>query len=405
MPWWEMPLPFVLSPYLRPVRVDGGLAFDNGIAARIEKVDPVAERLVRALWNPARAEAEVESLAAEVGVEAVTNAVEQLWNRAMLFDSPEACEAALDDAWEAGVPTVPFVDQVELTNACPMRCGFCPRGIPGRMKRATGFLDLALFDRLLGQMHARQAWYRPLELHHLGESLLHPSIDRFVSLASARGLPTELSLNPSLLAPELGARLLDAGVTRLVISLDGVDDDTLVSIRGPAARYGKAERNLDALLERVAGMARPPRVVIQMIALTRNAHQREAFLKRWGQSDLPTVTAYLKQLDGPDPDTRTESERPLVHLCSYPWRSVVVLWDGRVVPCCRDADGEMVLGDLNRQTLAEVWASDAVRELRRKYLTREPGAVCTSCAWHRTRYAAEMPRRAPELAVSDPLAW
>lgn len=400
-----MPLPFVLSPYLRPVRVESGLAFDNGIAARVEQLDPVAERLVRALWNPDHAETGVESLAAEVGVEAVTGAVERLWNRAMLFDSRESCEAALDDAWEAGTPTLPFVDQVELTNACPMRCGFCPRGIPGKMKRATGFLDLALFDRLLGQMHPRQAWYRPLELHHLGESLLHPSIDRFVALASARGLPTELSLNPSLLTPELGARLLDAGVTRLVISLDGVDDDTLVAIRGPVAKYGKAERNLDALLERVAGMARPPRVVIQMIALTRNAHQREAFLKRWGRSGLPSVTAYIKQLDGPDPDTKTESERPLVHLCSYPWRSVVVLWDGRVVPCCRDADGEMVLGDLNQQTLAEVWASDAVRELRRKYLAREPGHACTDCAWHRTRYAAEMPQRAPDLARSDPLAW
>ena len=55
--------------------------------------------------------------------------------------------------------------------------------------------------------------------------------------------------------------------------------------------------------------------------------------------------------------------------------------------------------------LAEVWASDAVRELRRKYLTREPGSACASCAWHRTRYAAEMPQRAPELAVNDPLAW
>ena len=48
--------------------------------------------------------------------------------------------------------------------------------------------------------------YRPLELHHLGESLLHPQVDEFVARASARGLPTELSVNPSLLTPTRALR-------------------------------------------------------------------------------------------------------------------------------------------------------------------------------------------------------
>ena len=42
---------------------------------------------------------------------------------------------------------MPFVDQIELTNRCPMRCGFCPRGVPGRMQRPLGFMDVALFER------------------------------------------------------------------------------------------------------------------------------------------------------------------------------------------------------------------------------------------------------------------
>ena len=253
-----------------------------------------------------------------------------------------------------------------------MRCRFCPRGVPGQLQRPTGFMDLGLFRALLAQLHPEQARYRPLELHHLGESLLHPQVTDFVAAATARGLPTEMSVNPSLLTPELGRRLLDSGLRRLVVSLDGLDDPTLVRIRGPAARYTRAEPNLQALLDEVAARGdAAPQIVIQMIDLHANRDQHEAFLARWGTTGLKTVTAYIKALDGPDPDaadaaatheTGQAGREPLRYLCSYPFRSVVVLWDGRVVPCCRDDDGRLLGVRLAGETLAQSWLKRAMAE-------------------------------------------
>lgn len=402
-----MSLPFVLSPYLRPYREGGELVLDNGITSRQERLDPICAQVVTALWDEAVAEAALQRACARIGMPALEAALAQLFRVGVIFESRAACEAAFDQVLDATLPQVPFVDQVELTNLCPMRCGFCPRGVPGRMARPTGMMDLGLYAGLLAQLPALQARYRPLELHHLGESLLHPRVDRFVALASERGLPTEMSLNPSLLTAELAGRLLSAGIGRLVLSLDGMDDETLGAIRGPAARYGKAERNLDALLGQVAGMARPPRVVIQMIDLHRNRHQREAFLQRWGKTGLPTVVAYVKDLDGPDPDTRRPTATPVQYLCSYPWRSVVVLWDGRVVPCCRDDDAHLVLGDLNRASLAEIWAGPAAAELRRRHRDRDFGCghLCAGCGWQRGRYAQDMGQRHPDRAREEPLRW
>jgi hypothetical protein len=402
-----MPLPFVLSPYLRPYREGGALLLDNGITSRQERLDPIAAQVVTALWDEAGAEAALQALCARIGMPALEAALAQLFQVGVLFESRAACDAVFDQVLDATLPQVPFVDQVELTNLCPMRCGFCPRGVPGGMGRPTGYMDLALYGRLLAQLPPLQARYRPLELHHLGESLLHPQVDRFVALASERGLPTEMSVNPSLLTPELAGRLLAAGIGRLVLSLDGVDDDTLVAIRGPAARYGKAERHIEALLSQVAGMARPPRVVIQMIDLQRNRHQREAFLARWGRTGLPTVVAYVKDLDGPDPDTGLSTATPVQYLCSYPFRSVVVLWDGRVVPCCRDDDARLVLGDLTQASLAEIWAGPAAAELRRRHRTADFGCghLCAGCAWQRGRYAQDMGQRHPDRAREEPLRW
>lgn len=419
-----MALPFVLSPYLRPLRQGDApvqstapaaheahsaavALIDNGVTGRVERLDPLCAQVLRALWREDEAEAALRALGQVHGLPAIEAALADLWDRAMLFESRAACDALYDQVLAAGLQPVPFIDQVELTNRCPMRCGFCPRGVPGRMQRPLGFMDLGLFERLLDQLHPAQARYRPLELHHLGESLLHPQVDRFAALASARGLPTELSVNPSLLTPELGRRLLRAGVRRLVLSLDGMDDATLVAIRGPAARYGAAERNIAALLSEVAGMADPPRVVIQMIDLAQNQHQREALLTRWGATGLPTVFAYVKDLDGPDPLLGRPTATPVVHLCSYPFRSVVVLWDGRVVPCCRDDDGRLILGDLNQQPLAAIWQGEAAQALRAQHQRGDlpEGHLCHGCAWRRERFAAAMPARHPDRAVADPLRW
>lgn len=396
-----------LSPYLRPFLRDGRVVYDNGITGAVEELGAVEHEIVRHLWGARDTAAALVALAAAHGDEAVIAGVAELTGRMMLFRDRHQCDLAFDAHLDAGAPPVPYLDQIELTNRCPFRCGFCPRGVPGKMERPVGFMDLGLFERLLGELHPAQARYRPLELHHLGESLLHPEVDRFVAAASARGLPTEISVNPSLLEPELGRRLLAAGIRRMVISLDGMDDETSTAIRGPAARYDRAERNLAALLEALAGMKEPPAVVIQMIDLERNKHQREAFLARWGATGLGDVHAVIKDLDGPDPDLGRPTSRPLVYLCSYPWRSVVVLWDGRVVPCCRDDDARFVLGDLTRQSLAEIWRGPRANELRAQHRGGQlpAGHLCHDCAWRREAFAAAMPLRHPDRARPNPYQW
>jgi radical SAM protein with 4Fe4S-binding SPASM domain len=399
--------PFVVSRYLRPFLEGAELFIDNGMTSRKERLTAMEREIVRALWDRDSAAEEMATLVAVREERSLLEALESLVSRGMVFPDEATEDHLFDQLLEGSCPPVPFVDQIELTNHCPMRCSFCPRGIPGRIKRPKGYMELDLFRRILRQLHPSQASYRFLELHHLGESLLHPQVVRFVEEASKAGLPTEMSVNPSLLEPKLARGLLSAGIRRLVVSLDGLDEEMLTGLRGPAARYRQAESNLERLLELVADMGDPPRVVIQMIGLQRNRHQHGAFLERWGRTKLPSVTAYIKDLDGNDPDTGRPSAVPLTHLCSFPWRSVVVLWDGRVVPCCRDADAEVVLGDLNRQELSEIWQGPEVLMLRHLHRSQTfpEGHSCRGCGWLRSTFATTMDRRHPDLAKTDPLSW
>lgn len=405
-----------LSPYLRSalvrssLRVAGRgnerLVVDNCISGRTHGLSAVEQRVLRALWPPALdAESQLAQLRAEVGDAVLEAALSDLTRAQLIFASPEACEAAFVEAVSRHVPDVPLVDQVELTTHCPMRCGFCPRGIEGRLRRPRAHMSFELFERLLAQLSPHQATYRPLELNLLGESLVHPELARFVAAATARGLPTELSVNPSLLSPKLAASLLGAGLSRLVISLDAMDEPTLKAIRGAPASYAAAERNLEALFELARARPTPPAIVIQMIALERNVAQREAFLTRWDNTGNPFVQAYVKPLDGPDPDTGRASAHPTRYLCTFPFVSVSVLCDGSVVPCCRDAQGDYVLGNLNETSLAEIWHGDRVKRLRDAYLRDDVDdhPLCGQCSFNRKSFRESIAERAPQYAVVEPM--
>ncbi|HEY3448265.1 MAG TPA: radical SAM/SPASM domain-containing protein [Myxococcales bacterium] len=321
----------------------------------------------------------------------------------MAVFSPEADEEKLAAAHGEPAPE-PIIDQLELTNRCPMSCAMCPKG-NGRDDRPLGQMDAGLFREILGQVSAAQKQWKPLALYFEGESLLHPDLDAFVRLAAQAGVRPELSINPALLPLDRYRALEEAGIFRLVLSLDGLDAATLEGIRGRGARAQQAVANVEAILEhRARSRTASPALVLQMLRLKANAHQQAEFLARFANTGLPGVLGYLKPLDANTPaHLFAEGERPRPMLCSAPWKTLVVLWDGRVVPCCHDPKAEWVLGDLRRQSLAEVWRSEQAQRLRLRLRTGwpSPEGPCGRCA-HRPD---EWERPSLDAIPEEPLHW
>ena len=73
----------------------------------------------------------------------------------------------------------------------------------------------------------------------------------------------------------------------------------------------------------------------------------------------------------------------IVSVCFYPWTAMSVLCDGRVVTCCVDYNGVQVMGDLNSQTVTEIWNGPVLSSVRRKFgkLEYSGFATCMSCDW------------------------
>ena len=68
-------------------------------------------------------------------------------------------------------------------------------------------------------------------------------------------------------------------------------------------------------------------------------------------------------------------------VCDQPWRHAAILWDGRVAPCCNFYDGQFVLGDLNQNSMAEVWNGDSIVKFREQHITKKRKQIkeCATC--------------------------
>jgi radical SAM protein with 4Fe4S-binding SPASM domain len=255
------------------------------------------------------------------------------------------------------------------------------------MTRPLGMMSFETFDACVqAAVAGRQLAFKPLELHHFGESLLHPEIARFVRHATKSGVPTQLNCNPGHLAPDLGEELLRAGLGVMVFSFDGMDTPTMQLARGAVANYEKAEERIMAFVEARPRLNPFCAVMIQMVALEANQHQWRAFMQKW--RGIPGVMPHIKAFDSwTQPGlvqlgARTPHNVANLMECTFPYHAVVVLWDGRIVPCCHDHDGAVVLGSIH-DGLENVWRSPVALAFREDFErgTLPANHMCRRCCW------------------------
>lgn len=135
----------------------------------------------------------------------------------------------------------------EVTRACLLACRHCrasaaPDPLPGELTGAEG---RALIDQVV-------AFGRPYPILILtgGDCLLRPDVFEMVEYANGLGVPVAMS--PSVtpqLTPEAIARMVDAGVKAVSLSLDGATAATHDAVRGIPGHFDQTVLAIRSLVE------------------------------------------------------------------------------------------------------------------------------------------------------------
>jgi len=314
-------------------------------------------------------------------------------------------------AWKAEDRPVAVTDgfsilQIELTNKCPFRCVMCPR--TDHMTRALGHMQFPVFKKIIDELVATDPNYGetqdPIWLHHFGESLVHPDFGDFIRYARSRGIRTRMSINPLMLSEGIGEELLDAGPVELQVSLDGHDDQSFEQIRGLPDAYEQSKRNLIRFLDKKVMRGKNIHVTLSVIDFPLNDRSEEENRAEWERHwrSVPGIDAFLWKgfcsWNGDAPeiiamdrlDTSPATELMRRHrddfkvTCDWPWKRMVVAWNGDVLSCCYDYDAKYVLGNVTRQSLREIWNGEPIQALRREFSSGcVTNSLCTNCEYLR----------------------
>jgi MoaA/NifB/PqqE/SkfB family radical SAM enzyme len=272
---------------------------------------------------------------------------------------------------------------IENTNRCNAQCVMCPRET---LTRPRGFMEFGLFEKIIREVAGARR--QPVvHLHGFGEPLLDESLPEKIRLAKACGVKrTYLVTNASLLSPDTSRTIVLAGLDAMKISFYGADEDSYrATMRG--LDFETAVYNIREFLRiRKELNKRTPKLILQYLPQEANEAGTGEFQSLWRPVlDLKAGDrlnhGVLHNYGGGRAYNRTGEK--IVSVCFYPWTALSVLWDGRAVTCCMDYNGVQRVGDLNSQSVMEIWNGPVLSAIRRRFgkLDYSGFPTCLSCDW------------------------
>jgi len=282
---------------------------------------------------------------------------------------------------------LPTVLMIENTNHCNADCVMCPRDT---LSRKRGFMDIRLFEKIIREASAESR--KPVtHLHGFGEPLLDKLLPDKIRLAKDYGITrTYIVSNASRLFPETARKIIGAGLDKMKISFYGTDAESYNNTMKRLDFDVTLQNIKDFLRIRKEMQSATPRLILQYLPNETNHARMAVFKSLWEPlldrraGDCLNVST-LHNYGGGRAYNPMRGE--IASVCYFPWTSMSVLWDGRVVTCCMDSNGVQVLGDLNRQTVQEVWTGPVLAGVRKDFanLDYRKYPVCTACDWVRRR--------------------
>jgi MoaA/NifB/PqqE/SkfB family radical SAM enzyme len=253
-------------------------------------------------------------------------------------------------------------------------------------------MDPVLYTRILDELR-KTGTAHSLLLMLQNEPLLDPDLAGRVREAKeilGRKVQVAVITNGSLLSSSRIDELLDAGIDRLDISIDAYREETFQKIR-KGLDFSKVIRNMHSLI----GRNRRAQIWVRFLKQRANAGEEREFAQYWKSKGANVFIFPLDNRVGWLGDYTQMKVAPgttrryikaiwssLLAPCVLPFIYLNVLWDGRVILCCRDWVPKDTVGDLSHQSVPEIWNSESINRYRHLLWTRriEDSLVCRDCS-------------------------
>jgi radical SAM protein with 4Fe4S-binding SPASM domain len=254
----------------------------------------------------------------------------------------------------------PIVFTIEPAAVCQLSCPECLCG-QGEIVRDSTFVDLALFEKVIHQIKRKSSI---VNLFFQGEPFLHPEIITLIKMVNDAGLVSVISTNAQGVTNEMVARIIDSKLDILIVSVDGDSQDTFEKYRKGGHFESLVTTMKDLVTEKKS--KKSSLSLVAQCLITKDTEPNLEKIKRWTKEigfkfKSKTIQIYSSEdkneLLPSALFNRYISPRKKSNSCFRLWTHMVILTDGRAVPCCMDKNGNHVFCNIKNQSLENVLES------------------------------------------------
>lgn len=289
----------------------------------------------------------------------------------------------------------PFTVSIEPTTACNLGCPECPSGLKS-FSRPTGKLQLETNRKLLDQLH-KELMY--INYYFQGEPFLNPEFLTFVRDAKKYKIYTATSTNAHFITQKKATEIVNSGLDRLIISIDGLTQETYESYRinGQLSKVIEGTKNI--VNAKKEAKSTTPHLIFQFLVVKPNEHEvSDVFklAKELGIDEVRLKTAQVYDYENGNPlipeqekyarykkqkDGKYKLKYKTGNHCWRMWSSCVFTWDAKVVPCCFDKDAKHQLGSAVELPFNTIWKNKSYTQFRTAVLNkRKTIDICQNCS-------------------------
>ncbi|MBR3622275.1 MAG: radical SAM protein [Selenomonadaceae bacterium] len=285
----------------------------------------------------------------------------------------------------------PFILFLDPSSACNLKCRFCPCGRAhddlwsDEKRDSVGIMDFDLYKKIIDDCKKFPHKIKVLRLYKEGEPLVNPRLTEMIAYAKQSGCfeSIDFTTNGTLLNPDINRKLVEAGLSRINISVEALSAEGYAEISGTKINFDKFVDNIRDLYEHRGSL----HIFIKTMVDNITEEKQKQFYDIFG--DICDEIA-MEHIANCWPGFENTAEQTNVYhggdaheyiVCPRIFYILTINSNGTASHCIVDWNYKGLIGDVRKQSLVDIWNSKEYEDIRLMHLhkKRREVALCADC--------------------------
>jgi len=276
-------------------------------------------------------------------------------------------------------PSFPRTVEFQTLSVCNAKCVFCPHALSPELI-PHGRMEDGLIDKIVSECGRHLVGH--INPYLTNEPLMDKRMPDILRKIRRKNpfTKTKINTNAQLLTEETGRKLIESGLSQLWFSVNGYSPDSYRASMN--LDFDTTMRNIDTFLNLKKKLnARRPSVKVTTLHTKLVEHELEKAKAYWADRDVRFSIHHMDNRAGEG--ASGISPIALMHKrnCDLFLKQAYIVENGDMILCCHDWQQTVVLGNVAKTSIKEVWNSKNFTDRIYEYYAGEFHniEICRNC--------------------------